>query len=229
MLKKLMLIITLLFVAQGFAAPIQAAVIYDNDRGVIEGARAITYCVPADDFTLTEDSIINSAKISLYGLTLADWDTSGEWGIFSDSSQKPGALLASGNTFNNQLTGVPRHFDLYFDFGQNFNAVANTTYWFAFHALEAGSSPTVGWAGTVGVAGNVSTGVSYLDYIDQGYGDASDFFQPIIGDLNNCDLWSPATVDLAFQLYGPESVPEPTTMFLLGLGLIGLAGVRRKF
>ena len=33
-----------------------------------------------------------------------------------------------------------------------------------------------------------------------------------------------------FEIYGnTPTVPEPTTMLLLGLGLIGIAGVRRKF
>ena len=33
----------------------------------------------------------------------------------------------------------------------------------------------------------------------------------------------------SFQIYGTSSVPEPATMLLLGLGLMGVAGVRRKF
>lgn len=40
--------------------------------------------------------------------------------------------------------------------------------------------------------------------------------------------WLPGRSDQAFTLYG-EPIPEPTTMLLLGSGLVGLARFRRKF
>jgi len=53
-------------------------------------------------------------------------------------------------------------------------------------------------------------------------------------DLPNFDSFKMTSTQFAFEAdniaigYNPSRVPEPTTLLLLGLGLIGLAGVRRK-
>ncbi len=43
------------------------------------------------------------------------------------------------------------------------------------------------------------------------------------------DFWSGRGSISHFTIYGPKLVPEPTTMLLIGLGLLGVAGVRRRF
>jgi hypothetical protein len=86
------------------------------------------------------------------------------------------------------------------------------TYWFGLHlASDYLEEDDIYWESTDSVFG--SKGLwSYL------------------GTFNNWD--NPiSTFSTAFYLTGEpiEPIPEPTTMLLVGTGIVGLAGLRRKF
>jgi len=218
MKKFILLLLGILFLA---TTPSQAITIFNGGLPDLLGGNETTGWVNAEDFSLTQNHTLTDAHFwSLEGYDTPSggnpWDGTLKYYLFNDNSGQPaGSPFASGNGQNIVRTSTGRvglsmpEYEYNFDLQAPINLSANTTYWFGLHlASDFSGMDNIVWEMT-----------------SNGFGLTSRY--SLGGTFDN---WGTGSMQLAFYLTegGAAPIPDPSTMLLLGSGLIGLAGYGRK-
>ena len=193
------------------SAPASADLLYDN--GPINGhsAYGINFGFEvSNSFNLSSASNLTQAQIGLWTQFRGDVPISVDWSIGTDKflSDKGSGTANLTNTLINNYYG-------YGVFESTFplsGTLAAGTYWLTLR-------------NAVSISSVVNMGEPLYWDSSNGPSQAYQNNGVLVRSLEN-DLF-PGSNSESFQIHG-TAVPEPGTMLLLGSGLIGLLGIRRK-